>query len=169
MKNDEISPGRKKMIYVADAFVILASAFVLIWLVGYAQPLVIAPIDNYSTSEPVLFSFEKADVILIDDNLEFSSPMKIYAENNLVVNLEPGKYYWKVEGALPSDVRMLTIETNVDLRLKESNGNYEVLNAGNMELDVRVYSNYSEIDRFVLNADESKDFSGNKVVGGQNG
>jgi len=159
----------KKVIYLADALVIGVSLVIVLWMIGYVQPLVIAPLDKYSTnSTSVLFSFAKADVILIDDNVEFSSPMKIYAQDNLVINLKPGKYYWKVEGVVPSEIRMLQIESDVNLMLKEGKEDYEVTNAGNVGLDVKVYSNGSEIRRLTLDSGEGTNFSGDKVVGGQN-
>jgi len=160
----------RRTVYLADAFIIISTLLMGLWMIGYVQPLVIAPINEYSTSNTsILFSFSKADVIFIDDNLEFTSPMKIYAKDNLVINLQPGKYYWKVEGALPSEVRMLQIESAIDLKLRPINDKYEVINAGNAELDVKIYNNGSEIGRAVLGVDSSVNYSGDKFVGGQNG
>lgn len=156
------------MIYVADALVLGVSLVIVLWMIGYAQPLVIAPDDKYSsTNTSVLFSFSKADVILIDDNLEFSSPMNIYAKDNLVINLKPGKYYWKVEGMLASEVRMLQIEDDVNLKLRELKDNYEVINGGNIDLDVKIYNNGSQINEVRLDKGESVNSSGNKFVGGK--
>ena len=65
---------KEKHINKIDALVLVFSLFGVLFLVGYTQPLVISPVDDFSTSERgVLFSFENAEVILIDDNLEFSS------------------------------------------------------------------------------------------------
>ncbi|MEK6933571.1 MAG: hypothetical protein AABW75_01705 [Nanoarchaeota archaeon] len=163
----------KKIIYGIDFLIVAGTLVGLFVMFGYARPLVIGPIDDYNTSSTsVLFTFEKGEVILIDDNLEFSSPQKIYAQDYLVVHLDPGKYYWKIEGALPSSVRSLTINSVVDLKLKKSEGRedeYEVVNAGNTLLDVEVYHNDILNQTLVLEVDESKQVSGEAFVGRQYG
>ncbi|MEK6847025.1 MAG: hypothetical protein AABY16_02565 [Nanoarchaeota archaeon] len=159
-----------KFILVIDAILILGSLFAVWYLVGYARPLAIAPLDDYTTSDNlVLFEFEKADLILIDDNLDFSSPREIYVQNDILITLEPGIYYWKVVGALESEVRQLTIESDVDLKIRESqDGNYEVVNAGNTELEVDVYNHGRLTGKVVLGVDESSDEEGDKFIGGEN-
>lgn len=158
----------RRIIYLADALVVGVSLFILLGIIGYTQPMVIAPMDEYSTSNTsVLFSFSKADVILIDDNLEFTSPTRIYAKDNLVINLKPGKYYWKVEGVFPSEIRTLLIKANVDLRLRQTDGAYEVINGGNTKLNVKVYDNEQEIERRTLDVGNSVNASGTKFIGGQ--
>ena len=70
-----------KHIWKFDLAIIIITVIGLFFLVDYARPLVIYPADNLKTTENyVLFSFEKADKILIDDNLDFSSPKEIYVE-----------------------------------------------------------------------------------------
>lgn len=162
--------SRKNYILIIDAVLILGSLFAVGSIVGYARPLVIAPLSDYTTSSTsVLFEFSKADLILIDDNLEFSSPIEIKVENNIIVNLEPGVYYWKAAGALESEVRQLTIESEIDLRIKQSaDGSYEVVNAGNTALNVDVYDHGSLTGKIIVGAEESKSVDGNKFVGRQN-
>ena len=163
----------KKIIYGIDFVVVVGTLTMLFVIFGYARPLVIGPIDNYeSTNISVLFSFEKGELILIDDNIEFSSPQKIYAQDYLVLHLEPGKYYWKIEGALPSSIRSLTINSIVDLKLrktKNENDEYEVVNAGNTLLNVEVYYNDALNQTLILDIDEGKQVSGEAFVGRQNG
>ena len=81
----------KNTIYRIDIAVIVITLIALGIAVGYARPLLLAPFDDAETSNnSVLFSFEKGKAILIDDNIEFSSPEEIYAQDNLVINLKPG-------------------------------------------------------------------------------
>ena len=159
----------KKYILGIDLLVVVGTLVVIAILVGYARPLVIAPTDELSTrNTAVLFSFEKANLILIDDNLEFSSSEEIYVEDNLVINLKPGVYYWKVVGALPSEVRKLTIESEVDLKLRRvasGDDSYEIVNSGNTELNVDVYQGEELTGNVVLGVDEHKEVSGTKFVG----
>lgn len=158
-----------KHIKIID-FVILAGTLIsLLFVIGYARPLVIAPVDEFvTTNSSVLFEFRKADVILIDDNSAFSSPEKIYAKDNLVINLKPGIYYWKVQGALDSEIRQFTINSEVELKLRKSEKEdvYEIVNAGNTRLNVEVYENGSLKENIVLGVDESKESSGTAFVGG---
>ena len=159
----------KKHILALDFVIVVGSLLIIAGLVGYTQPRIIAPIDDLTTSNTsVLFEFEKANLILIDDNIEFTSPIEIYVEDNLVINLKPGIYYWKVEGAIPSEIRTLTIESEVDLKLRKSeNDNYEIVNAGNSRLNVDIYENGKLSGNVVLAVDESKEVSGTKFIGSE--
>lgn len=161
-----------KKIHTIDAMMIVGTLLIVLGIVGYAgyvNPLVIAPADNLATSNTsVLFSFEKAGSILIDDNAEFTSPEKINAQDNLVVRLKPGTYYWKVEGKLKSETRKLTIVSEVGLKLKDNGKDmYEVVNSGNTMLNVEVYDNQTLIEKMTLKVDESKNSSGTKFIGGE--
>jgi len=156
----------KKIIYGIDLLFLVGTLLTLFFLVGYVRPLVIAPINNLETSNSsVLFTFEKGSIVLIDDNLNFSSPDKIYAEDNLVINLKPGIYYWKVSGITDSQIRTLTIISQIDLRLRESENGVEVVNSGNEELSVEVYEKEKLVDSFVLEKDNSQKVAGTKVIG----
>jgi len=158
----------KKQIYAIDAILIVGTLAVLILIAGYAQPLIIAPINELETSNTsVLFSFEKGNAIYLDDNPDFTSPEKIFVKDNLIINLKPGTYYWKAEGLLESEVRTLTINSEVDLRLKDAGENYEVVNSGNTRLKVGIYDNNTLVGNVILDVDKSANVTGTKVVGGQ--
>ena len=74
---------KEKEFYIIDAILIVITLAGLIVIGGYATPLVISPNDKFETTNmSILFSFEKANAILIDDNLNFTSPDKIYVTNN---------------------------------------------------------------------------------------
>src|SRR3989344_8834067 len=154
-----------KHIWKVDLAIIVTTVIGLFFLVDYARPLVISPADNLKTTENyVLFSFEKADKILIDDNLDFSSPKEIYVEENVVINLEPGIYYWKVDGILNSEIRKVTIESSVDLKLRrlECNDCYGIFNAGNTRLNVNVYNGSLLTEKIILDIDEEEETKGTK-------
>lgn len=160
----------KKIIYAIDLVLLLGSLVALFFIAGYAQPLVIAPIDEYSSDNgSVLFSFDNAERIYIDDNAEFSSPEIYDVDDNFVLRLEPGIYYWKAEGLVQSDVRTLTIESRIELRVRESDSGegYEVVNAGNTVLNVDVYDKGSFSERIILAPYDSEVLRGDKFVGGE--
>jgi hypothetical protein len=157
-----------KKILVIDLIIVFGSLFLIAGIVGYTQPLVISPIDDYVSNGSVLFEFENAEKILIDDNLDFSSPLEIYVENDIVINLVPDTYYWKISGVLESEVRKLTVESEIDLRLIEKEGKYEVVNSGNEKLNVDVYSNGVLTGKVSLDPGESNERRGfDKVIGGK--
>lgn len=159
----------KKIIYGMDFLILVGTLTGLFFAVGYVQPLVISPIDGLETANgSVLFEFEKANIILIDDNFDFTSPEMIYAEDNLVVNLNPGTYYWKVEGAVESELRRLTIVSEVSLKIKQEGDKYRLVNSGNKKLNVEVYEEGRKTSDVVLDIDEEKDVSGTRFIGGQN-
>lgn len=152
-------------IWKIDLIIIGITVLVLIVLVGYAQPLVIAPLDEYkSLNGEVLFEFERADVLLIDDNKEFTSPDEYRVAEGLVVVLEPGIYYWKAVGILKSDIRKLTIQSRVELRLVETKDGIAVINVGNVRLNVDVYDGDDLIEKRKVGVGESVG-GGDKYIG----
>jgi hypothetical protein len=159
----------KKHIIALDFIFVVGALLLIAGLVGYARPLVIAPIDDLTTTDgSVLFEFEKANLILLDDNLEFNSPQEIYAEDNLVINLKPGTYYWKVAGTLESTARKLTIQSEIELKIRDADDKYELVNSGNTRLNVDVYENDEFTESVILGVDEDKEVSGTKFVGREN-
>jgi hypothetical protein len=160
---------KNKNIIIVDLILVVGTIIILAGFVNYARPLVISPLDDIETTKgAVLFEFEKANIILIDDNLEFSSPMKIHAEDNLIINLKPGKYYWKIEGILESEIRELTILSEVNLKLKSTEDRYALVNAGNVKLNVEIYENNTLTGNIILDVSEEKEVFGTKFVGKEN-
>jgi len=156
-----------KNIYKIDVVVILVSIFVMIFLVGYVRPLVIAPLDEYETNEnSVLFVIENADKLLIDDNMEFTTPEEYVIGEGLKINLKPGKYYWKAVGVFKSEIRSFTINSEVILELRKiEEGRYGVVNSGNTRLNVDVYNGTAIVDKMKLKVGDEVEVNGNKIVG----
>jgi hypothetical protein len=158
-------------IHIIDTTIIVSTLIIFVSMIiyaGYLNPLVIAPSNDFVTGNTsILFSFENAESILIDDNPEFTSPETINVKDSPVVRLAPGTYYWKVQGVLKSEIRKLTILSEVNLKLKKSEQGYEVVNSGNVALNVEVYDNETLAGKMILEVDESKNVSGTKFIGGQ--
>jgi len=148
-----------------DLVLIGLSLIALLFVVGYASPMVIAPIDEYESDGDVLFVIEKADVLMIDDNVEFSSPDEHGVEDGLKIRLEPGEYYWKAVGVLGSEVRTLTIKSVVDLELVEVDGGFGVVNSGNVGLNVDVYDGGELVEKVKLGVGDVSG-EGDKFEGG---
>lgn len=158
---------RQRAVYLIDAVILIASIGTLAFFISFNNPMIIAPLnDTVTTNSSVLFTFQKAEVIYIDTNPNFTSPEKIYAKDNMVIHFEPGIYYFKVEGVKQSDVQKITIKSVIGLRLKESDGAYELVNAGNTKLNVDVYNNSILTGRIILDTDTATNVTGNMFIGG---
>jgi len=152
-------------LYKFDLVLIGISLVALLFVVGYVRPLVIAPIDEYESDGDVLFEIQKADVLLIDDNVEFSSPDEYNVEDGMEISLEPGDYYWKVVGVWGSEVRSLTIKSVVDLVLVDIGDGFGVVNGGNVGLNVDVYDGGELVEKVRLGVGDVVG-DGDKFVGG---
>ncbi|MCK4997775.1 hypothetical protein KAS08_05730 [Candidatus Pacearchaeota archaeon] len=155
--------------YKIDMVMILVSVFVLMGIVGFSQPLVIAPLDELETFDTeVLFTIEKGEKLLIDDNLDFTTPDEYEVEDGLKINLKPGKYYWKVVGMISSEVRTLTINSKVSLEFVEGETDFDVVNAGNIKLNVDIYNGTEKVGEKKLSPGEEVVGDGTKFIGEQN-
>jgi hypothetical protein len=154
-----------QLIYKIDMVILGISFFSLMAIIGYASPLVIAPANNFQTSESeILFNIENADILLIDDSMEFTTPDEYMLKEGLKLNLEPGTYYWKVKGILGSEIRTLTVNSKIDLQLRRKGEGYEVFNIGNVRLDVEVYNGTSLIEKRKVEVGAGVE-GGNKFIG----
>ena len=156
-------------VYKIDIALIGVTFVALLFLVGYSRPLVIAPLDDYETTDnEIIFSIEKADSLFIDDNFDFTTPDEYNIKDGLKISLEPGKYYWKAVGVLGSEIRTLTVVSKIDLRiLKLDDDSFGVVNDGNVRLNVDVYNGTDLVDKIKVDVGEEKSFDGDKIVGGQ--
>jgi hypothetical protein len=153
------------MVAKIDLVLIVVTVGVLLFLVGYSRPLVIAPLDNFETTDrDVLFEFERGDVLLIDDNSDFTTPDEYRISEGDTVKLMPGTWYWKVNGVLGSEIRTLTVKSKVELKLVETEEGVSVVNAGNVGLNVEVYDDDELIEKKRLGVGEQSG-EGDKFVG----
>ena len=155
-----------KHIRKIDFVVIFVTVSALIFLVGYINPKVIAPLDELETVETnILFSIDNAERILIDDNIDFTTPEEYFIGDGLKINLEPGTYYWKAVGLRTSEIRTLTIKSLVSLELRESEEGFDVVNSGNVRLNVDIYNGSDLVESIKLKKGEEAKSFGDKFVG----
>ena len=156
-----------KLVYKIDLTILAVSLLSMIFVIGYARPLVIAPVDGLKTSDSeILFSIDKADTLFIDDNSDFTTPNVYEVKDGLEINLAPGKYFWKAKGVFESEVRTLTINSEVNFKLRKiDNSSFGVYNAGNVRLDVEVYNGTSLVEKKKIGILEEANVSGNKFIG----
>lgn len=84
-----------------------------------------------------LFSFQGGR-ILIDDDMNFEGARVFDAKDRLVISLQPGNYYWKIEGE--EEIAEINANNEMVLVLRESAEGFDVLNAGVSEMDVAIYN-----------------------------
>lgn len=156
----------KKLVYGIDALLLVGTLGLVVWAFMFARPILGAPEDGFTTTGAVLFRFEKGDTLLIDDTPEFVSPQRIPVHDQALITLEPGTYYWKVEGTLPSEIRQITVESLVELRVRKSDEGYAITNGGNSQLNVDVYDKGVLTGQVVLAPDQTDVAEGDQFVGG---
>ncbi len=169
---------KNKHVKVIDYILLIGSVIILFGVLynyyenSNEEPITLSP-ENGGVSENrfVLFEFTNAQTIFIDDNMEFSSPEIFEVGNNFVINLEPGNYYWKIEGNRESEIRQFSVESRVSLEIRksESEGKYSVVNAGTEDLDVEVYESGKSKENIVLDVYSQGNEEGEKFIGGQSG
>ena len=166
-----------KNIKIIDYVLIAGTVFVLIGIVfqlnnSKGEPIALSPENGALLNDrEILFEFENAHAILIDDNVEFSSPQKYDARNNFIINLKPWKYYWKLVGNGISEIRQFSIESEVSLQVKKSEnkeGIFNVVNVGTESLEVEVFESGKLKENIVLDVYSEKEISGDGFIGGKN-
>jgi hypothetical protein len=155
-----------KLIYKIDLVIVFLTLIGIVFIFGYVSPMVISPLDGYSSTQTsVVFSIENADNLLIDDNIDFTSPDSYLIKDGLEISLKPGKYFWKVDGLFSSDIRTLNIDSEVNFILEELGQGYNVVNIGNVDLNVKSYDSRGLVSDSVVVVGDRKNLSGDKFVG----
>jgi len=144
----------KKMTKMSKIFLVAQAIFILgvFFLVIFLSPNASYPRDNTIVGYNIInFDFDNAEFILIDDNSDFTSPIKfdLKEQNTTKILLEPGTYYWKSVGILESTVRKFTIGSEVGLELK----NQSLKNTGNILLNITEETEGDVSGLFILEVD----------------
>ncbi len=147
--------------------IILAGSILVILIGAFLFSQGILGGETYNNE---LFSFKSGSVILIDKNLNFRSPERVEAKDNLVINLDKGIYYWKVEDAIPAeDVVQLEVRGSIaSLKLVKSREGYDVVNFGDSILSVDIYSSGKFTGNVILGEGIGGEVSGVVNIGGEN-
>ncbi|HLC53696.1 MAG TPA: hypothetical protein VJK03_04075 [Candidatus Nanoarchaeia archaeon] len=159
----------RKYLYAIDALVIAVTLVALLGTIQYARPLLIAPIDNFTTADSlVLFQLERGNVLLIDNTPDFLSARRIAVADSALIRLEPGTYYWKVESIVDSPVRKLIVASRLELRLRDAGEHYDVVNAGSVVANVTFYDNETIVASRLVAIGDEEPMRGTSALGVQN-
>lgn len=140
----------KIIIIVQSMLIIGVSCFVLFCLPHLEYPLDGSVLEQ----KDVEFRFRNANVILFDDNEDFSSAIEVNFDdvNFSKILFKPGTYYWKAVGIFESASREFSVSSDVGLELDEEN---RVLkNVGNSVLDVGMQDRFGITGLVVLGVDD---------------
>lgn len=133
----------KKNILIIDS-VLLAGAFIsLFLLIGYSQPLAVAPLSSEQNN--LLFTIPINNYVLIDDNSDFDSPQTLFIGETLY--LESGRYFLKFFDGTRSEIREISFELDVEIQLRRiGSQNLGFFNIGETDLLVDTYDTGSLVD-----------------------
>lgn len=173
--------SKKNFIYVIDSILLVGMLLSLVGTFYYkgseitgfvTGPILNSPENGSVISQAVLFSFDYGNILLIDDNIEFSHPQEFKVQENVQITLNPGVYYWMVqgEGERRSEIREFTVQSRIELKLRksESGEGYEVVNVGNTKLKVDVYQGGQLTGKMILDVNRAGNAQGDKFIGKQN-
>src|SRR3989344_2711561 len=104
----------RKHLLIIDAILLFGILTSIFLLVGYTQPLAIAPLG--SDSDSLLFYLPKTDFVILDDNSRFDSSETIFMGES--TPLESGRYFIKFFDGIKSEIRQIDIETNIVLEFR---------------------------------------------------
>ena len=129
---NKIAITKVSKIMIVAQVIILIGVFLFAYF--FAPSLQYPKNNEVINGSHVNLQFRNANVILIDDNPDFTSvrEIKINETNKTEIVFKPGTYYWKVAGLLESPVRKFVVNSEVGLELENST----LRNSGNVPLDV---------------------------------
>ena len=146
----------KRNLLIIDAILLFGILISIFFLVGYTQPLAIAPLP--SDSSYLLFYLPKTDFVLIDDNSRFDSPETIFIGDRF--ELKSGRYFIKFHDGLKGEIRQVDVEIDVVLELKIIENELGVFNTGKTALNIETYDKGSLIDSSIVYAGSSENGRG---------
>jgi len=159
---------KNKTIYTIDMVLVGLGVVLLLGLIQYSRPMVLAPLNSTTYETNILFSIEDADKILIADNIDFNFSKEIIVRDKNKISLDPGFYYWKIISPVRSEIRTLNILSKIELSIRETKQGYNIINSGNTKLNVEVYDKNTKIETFELNNNENRIENGDKFIGVKN-
>ncbi|MBU0760848.1 MAG: hypothetical protein KJ600_01990 [Nanoarchaeota archaeon] len=127
----------KKKILAIDLVLLVGTAaavFGMFWYLTYSQ-VAFSPVGDV---DKVLFDFSKDSELFISSDRIFTSLEKINLENGLVIPLEEGNYYLKIQTGTVSKIMKFDILEDVKLKVVDFGESYGIVNAEDVLLNVQV-------------------------------
>jgi len=120
----------------------------------------------------VRFSSINANVIVISENPDFSNPryLLLNETKDLSLNLKPGTYYWKGDNGIIEGIKNeFTINSEVNIKINTTGNESELVNVGNVKINIMKNKDGVMVGRIVLDTNESQKIENinETYVGGQ--
>jgi hypothetical protein len=101
----------------------------------------------------VKFSSINAKVIMISNNPDFSNPryIEIAPGENVTFDFTPGTYYYKPDNGIIQGLKKeFTIESQVGMRVEKKENDSNLVNIGNVKINVTKSKNGMMVGRIIL-------------------
>ncbi len=137
---------------ILGQLIFLAAAFALIFML---YPKIAVNVNGNAVS----FSTINANVIVISENPDFSNPRYIDFgnEKNLSFSLKPGTYYWKPANNFIEGLgKKFIIESNVGMKINRTENESELVNVGDVKINVTKTKEGITIGYIILEPDEGE-------------
>lgn len=146
----------RKYLLIIDSIILVGSLLTVFFVVGYTQPLAIAPLNE----ESLIFTLPDVNYLLVDGDLKFSSPTTVFIGDSF--NLESGRHYIKIDSGKTGEIREIKVETDVVLQIRRlSNGSVGVFNVGESALNVESYKIGTSTNLSLISVDSYSENGGN--------
>jgi|APSaa5957512535_1039671.scaffolds.fasta_scaffold195437_2 hypothetical protein len=144
----------KKFLVFEGLFVI----FSILYLFFFNMPTPIYPLSGMTIADSdFVFEIENAREVILSIDYNFTHPIILNPETE--VTLAPGIYFWKVKNQFKeSGINNFTLQSQVSLNLIETEGIYEIVNSGNVDLNIT-----SEEEGFILGVNQIKKIAENQT------
>jgi hypothetical protein len=107
----------------------------------------------------ISFNSINANVIIISENPDFSNPkyLDLSERKNISLSLEPGTYYWKSDnGVIQGLKKEFTIESEVGLNINREENKTDLINVGNVKINVTKDDKGTIVGHIILGPEESE-------------
>ena len=117
------------------------------------------PRTEISIQEDVVrFNPINAKVIIFSENPDFSNPRYLEINEEVSLNLKPGTYYWKASNDLIEGFKnKFTIESEVSMKVDVSENKSDLVNVGNVKINVSKTKNGVMVGHIILEPEESEE------------
>ena len=118
------------------------------------------------------FKSINANVIIISENPDFSNPryLEIEEGGNATLNLDPGTYYWKADNGIIGGMKNeIVIKSEVGLEINRTENKSELVNIGNVKINVTRNEEGVLVGYVTLEPDKSEEIEDKgEYIGRQN-
>lgn len=157
-----------KRVNASKIFIVTQTAIVAIALLSFVfiYPRVTLSINGNTVN----FNPVNARTIILSDNPDFMDSRYVDLDSNVTFNLKPGRYYWKASNGVVSGIsKEFIIESEVALKIEEINNEKELINVGNVRVNVSRTKEGLFVGNIILEPEEGENIDGGEYVGRQNG